>query len=211
MVHHALVREERVVLGHVHAKRVDDHSRLLVADARFATGRLARADGQRDERRFLDVAELKLLVGGILWLARDQVQPELLLGFQLGGLQAGCFAERADLVERVGAHVPVAHEVGERHLRVVHEPQDGRGGRVVAQDQLAAGAKHARDPAEERLRVGVVVEAVRADDGVEARVVERQVLGVAHDEARAFDALRACHLDHLGRQVESRVAPARQL
>ncbi len=135
-------------------------------------------------------------------LARDQVQSELSLGLKRDWYESGRRAKRADLVERVGTHVAVADEVGQRHLRVVHEPQDGLRRRVVAQDKLASRTQHARDPVEERLRVGVVMEAVRADNNVEAPVVERQVLGVSHDEACPLDALIGRDLDHLGRQAK---------
>jgi hypothetical protein len=95
-------------------------------------GCLACAYRQRDKGSLLNVAKLEVFALGICGLARDQVQPELLSSLERDWSQADCRAERADLVERVGAHVAVADEVRQRHLRAVHEPQDGRGCRVVA-------------------------------------------------------------------------------
>ena len=60
------------------------------------------------------------------------MQSELLLGFQRDRHEPGRRAERANLVKHVGAHVSVAYEIRKRHFRAVHEPQDGRRGRVVA-------------------------------------------------------------------------------
>ncbi len=59
---HALVREERIVLAHVHAQRVNDLLCLLVADTRVGMGRLTRTDSQRDQRGLLDVAKLQIHV-----------------------------------------------------------------------------------------------------------------------------------------------------